>query len=397
MQKRIELYSFGDVGEFDRSNPYFLYRQKWAPEILFEIANSSRYELTLTDIAAKLNTSPDNIIDLLADMEKIGMLSKKQEGYSVSFTVILERDVPIIEDLTRSIALRLSKKIMSHKNEIMNLASTIKSVNEFGFPRIFYHLIGCDFLDGNALFEFGRRGFLSTSKPQFDGRDYILFGYEESNLVSNLSEKILCSRNCTGTADTEFVSFGDCDGNREDLFRFMKETISKLNTVTSNAELNLSYIRIHEKQNKRLAELCAEIVRNCPHSRESVSLLSAEEINAIEFMKELKFLKQDDLGTVKVAVPVFDVRDAGVIENISNYLIDLIESEVASEFSDLTDKLQNTSSVEHGVSVIEIANELWHQVFGSINEHLVRDGFFATPEYRIGEGRYFQAIYLEQR
>ena len=394
MPKRIDLYSYGDPGQFDEHNPFYLYKQKWAPEILFEIAKANRYELTIYDIAAKLNTNPDYFDDLLSNMENIGMVSKNQEKYSVSFPVILEEDVPIIDNLTSSIALRLSKKIISHKQEIQNLASSIKCLNEFGYERILYHVIGCDFLDGTAMNEFSKKSIFSTSKPQYDHRNYILFGYEQNEVVSFFSEKLLCSRNCTGTADIDFVSFGDCDGNRQDMFRFMKQVTSNLNNVTPNPDLNLSYIHILEQHNKHLAQVCAEIIRKALYSEKSASSFSDEEMDAIKFLKKLKYIELDESGRVIITVPLFHADDERVIENISNYLIKLIEAEVSSEFSNLKSKLQNLSAVVHGVDEKDIANELWHQVLGNINEHLVRDGLFSTPESRIGEGRYFQAIYI---
>lgn len=397
MAKRIDLFGYGDPGEFDKHNPFYLYRQDWAPEILFEIANANKYELTIYDIAAKLDTSPDDFENLLSSMERIGMVSKSQEKYSVSFPVILEKDVPIINDLTGSIALRLSKKIMSHKQEIQNLASSIKCIDEFGYDRILYHVIGCDILDGTAMKEFGERSIFSTSKPQYDHRNYILFGYEQNEIVSCFSEKLLCSRNCTGTKEMDFVSFGDCNGNRQDMFRFMKQVTSNQSNVTSNPTLNLSYIHILEQHNRHLTQVCAEIIRKVQILEKPASSFSDEEMDAFEFLKALKFIESDEFGTVTITVPLFIADDERAIESISTYLIELIEAEVASEFSDLKSKLQNLSAVVHGVDEKEIANELWHQVFGNINEHLVRDGLFSTPESRIGEGRYFQAIYVRNR
>lgn len=393
MSRKIDLFYFGDIGGFDKYNPFYMYKQNWAPEILFEIANANKYELTICDIAAKLNTNPNDFDDLLSNMENIGMVSKNQDKYSVSFPVILEKDVPIIDNLTSSIALRLSKKIISHKKEIQNLASSIKCLDEFGYDRILYHVIGCDILDGTAMNEFSKSGIFCTSKPQYDHRNYILFGYEQNEVVSCLSEKLLCSRNCIETADIDFVSFGDCNGNRQDMFRFMKQVTSNLNNVTPNSDLNLSYIHILEQHNRHLAQVCAEIIKNAPYSEKSASSFSDEEMDAVKFLEELKYIELDESGRVIVTVPLFHADDERAIENVSNYLIKLIETEVANEFSNLDCKLQKLSAVVHGVDEKETANEYWHQVLGKINEHLVQAGLFSTPESRTGEGRYLQAIY----
>lgn len=393
MSRKIDLFYFGDVGGFDKYNPFYLYKQNWAPEILFEIANTNRYELTIYDIATKLNANPNDFDDLLSNMENIGMVSKNQDKYSVSFPVILEKDVPIIDNLTSSIALRLSKKILSHKKEIQNLVSSIKCLDEFGYDRILYHVIGCDILDGTAMIEFSKSGIFCTSKPQYDHRNYILFGYEQNEVVSCLSEKLLCSRNCIETADIDFVSFGDCNGNRQDMFRFMKQVTSNLNNVTPNSDLNLSYIHILEQHNRHLAQVCAELIRKTLYSEKSASSFSDEEMDAVKFLEELKFIELDESGRVIVTVPLFHADDERAIENVSNYLIKLIEAEVANEFCNLDCKVQKLSAVVHGVDEKEIANEYWHQVLGKINEHLVQAGLFSTPESRTGEGRYLQAIY----
>ena len=243
------------------------------------------------------------------------------------------------------------------------------------------------------MIEFSKRSIFSTSKPQFDHRNYILFGYEQNEVVSCLSEKLLCSRNCVGTADIDFVSFGDCNGNRQDMFRFMKQVTSNLNNVTPNSDLNLYYIHILEQHNRHLTQVCAEVIRNTQFSGNAVSSFSDEEMDAVKFLKELKYIELDESGRVIVTVPLFHADDERVIKNISNYLIKLIGAEVASEFSNLNSKLQKLSAVVHGVDEKETANELWHQVLGKINEHLVQTGLFSTPESRTGEGRYLQAIY----
>ena len=108
----------------------------------------------------------------------------------------------------------------------------------------------------------------------------------------------------------------------------------------------------------------------------------------------MKYIELDESGRVRITVPLFDADDVKAIDGISNYLIELIGTEVASEFSNLKSKMQGLSALLHRVDEKEIANGLWHQVLGNINENLVQNGLFSTPESRIGEGRYFQAIYI---
>ena len=391
------MYNFGDGGgDFDKNNPFYLYKQKWAAEILFEIANAKSYELTKYDIASKLGTDPDDLKELLSDMERIGMVMMKEDKYSVSFFVILEKDLPIIDNLSRSIALRLSQKILKHKQEIQDYASKIKCLAEFGYGRILYHVIGCDFFDGSSFFELSKRDILSISKPQYDNRDYILIGFEQNEVVACSSDKILCSRNSKRAGRVEFASFGDSNGNRQDMYRFMRQVITQLIDVTPNLSLNSSYISILEQHNQHLAQSCAELITKVFYGEKSVLSFSDDEKDALKFLEELNYIEINESDEVGVVVPVFDGDDAKVIDDISNYLIDLIGDDLAMELSNFQVKLQGLSALSHGVDEKEIANGLWHQVFGEINENLVLEGFFASPESRTGEGRYFQAIYISE-
>ena len=178
------------------------------------------------------------------------------------------------------------------------------------------------------------------------------------------------------------------------MFRFMRQITSQLAYITSNLSLNSSYIHILEQQNKHLTEVCAEVIMKILSADKLDLSFSDEEKDAIKFLEELKYVAMNESGKIRIAVPLFDADDAKVIDGISNFLIELIGDEIASEFSNLKGKMQGLSALSHGVDEKEIANTLWHQVFGNINENLVLEGLFATPKSITGEGRFFQAIYV---
>ena len=52
----------------------------------------------------------------------------------------------------------------------------------------------------------------------------------------------------------------------------------------------------------------------------------------------------------------------------------------------------NLTSHNHGVNKKEIANELYHLLFGSINEELVKRGIVSKPDHIPGQGRFFRCI-----
>lgn len=42
----------------------------------------------------------------------------------------------------------------------------------------------------------------------------------------------------------------------------------------------------------------------------------------------------------------------------------------------------------------EVANEVYHMIFGMLNEELVSRGFVQMPDFHVGEGRYLKSIEL---
>jgi hypothetical protein len=52
--------------------------------------------------------------------------------------------------------------------------------------------------------------------------------------------------------------------------------------------------------------------------------------------------------------------------------------------------------VRHKVDIKETANELWHQIFGAVNEYLVKEGVVASPNYIEGQGKYLRSLEMPE-
>ena len=394
MTKKIQLYHFGDYGQYDEQSPLYLYEQKWASELLYMIANANPYQLTLQDIAKRLNIETNEIESLLGEMVAINMISMKDNRYSVEFTIFLEKDLPLIDEYSKLIAYDLGRKIVEHKDEITHMVSKLSTYNKFDLGRLLYHVIGCSIFDGTAMDAFGERGIFSVSKEQSGKRDYLLFGFEDSEKVEAFSDGLLCSCNNHRTEKVTFLSFGDSNGNRKDLYRFFRQVNSHLREVTKHNGLNLAYIKTIDEYNKRLANRCADLIVRISQADVSTNAISVEEENALDLLQELGYIEVYKDGGVKIVPPLFTTEDEKIIEEVSNLVLGICTGYIADALAGLKIKMPMLSAVQHGIDEKEIANELWHQVFGNVNEYLVKEGFFAKPKHRDGEGRYFQALYI---
>lgn len=91
------------------------------------------------------------------------------------------------------------------------------------------------------------------------------------------------------------------------------------------------------------------------------------------------------------AVPIYRVQDAPVIDAMAEMVRSCLLEDVATM---LVRGVPDITPVRHGVSAKETANELYHLLFGRLNEALVRKAMVAEPPYRVGEGRYLQSVML---
>ena len=86
-----------------------------------------------------------------------------------------------------------------------------------------------------------------------------------------------------------------------------------------------------------------------------------------------------------IGIPVYLPKDMEYTAKIES----IVEKRMGQAFSDLllglADVLEITA-VRHGVNRLEIANELYHSVFGSMNEELAARGIVAAPQSISGEG-----------
>ncbi|MBS4538851.1 hypothetical protein GOQ27_10270 [Clostridium sp. D2Q-11] len=285
---------------------------------------------------------------------------------------------------------------MDKKDKLCKLVSKLNVYEHFSENRLLYHIIGDYIFDGTAIDYFGSNETFKISKKQPGGRDYILIGFEESEKVFNFSDNLLCSSNNYKVKNIRFNSFGDGNGNRKDLYRFFRQVYANLKSVTGNERLNLSYIKLLEQQNQVLAEDCSILIKRLLNEDVHVNELSEIEKKRFYFLKELGYLKEDNKSEIYFNVPVFYNNDINILKEISKYILFIIEDEVYSIFKELNNDFKDLSAIKHEVDIKEVANELWHQVFGNINEYLVGRGFFEKPNYIDGQGRFFQSIYIEE-
>ena len=307
----------------------------------------------------------------------IGVLKKIDNLILLDAPVFLEDELIQISYKLKEEAENIFKKFISFIDEINRMALRIN--NNFSIKRNLYHIICGMIFDDKYLDYLAGIGLLRNSKIHLNKLDYVLTIYEKTSKLERFSKQLLCSYNCFGTQDGALLSFGDANGSRHDFFRcnLPADTTSKSNKNSSEYEKHLWYLLNQKSDN------CKNyLIRQ---TRQFITCGVCDEI----CLKLLELYDYAEHG--QICVPVLDKECYSVAYQIESLVEQNLTGAFKCAFENIHGKFKMTS-LKHGVPVEEINNEIYHILFGMLNEKLVDEEIVSKPTYKPGEGRYFKAV-----
>ncbi|MBD8047178.1 hypothetical protein [Clostridium faecium] len=395
--KKLNFYFFGDIGTYDKFNPAYACNKEYASEILYIIASYKPFSICKFEIMKKLNIEENKFDDVISSLKLINAIDENEKGYKINFPAFLEKDIVNMDKYLNNIGEVIGDKIISLKKIICEKLSSLTNYRIFTNERLLYHIICDKIFDGTAFDFFEAKKVFCTSKLQKGNRDYITVAYEDSSVVDKCSNKLLCSSNNYRAGDFIFNSFGDLNGARKDVYRFFRVVQKGLENSSPFYDLNLSYIKVIDDVNKDIAKRCGELIYDAYNNSINYKQLTNQDKNLIKFLSEINYITiNDESKSISVNIPIFKSNDKVIINEISDIILSNIFSIVEDTFENFERNAPDLTGVIHKVDIKEIANELWHQIFGSANEYLVKKSFVYKPEYISGEGRYLRSLYVDQ-
>ena len=287
--------------------------------------------------------------------------------------IFLEEDTPALRTFSQTSAAPLAELLWKQKTALWDCAGQLQ--NGFDPPSNLYHILCGMILDGLLFDHLSRLGAVSVSRPHASGLDYLSVIYQDCGSLQAFSNGLLCSYNRLTDGRTSLQSFGDANGDRFDFYRFFR-------------------LREQGPLPDRYAE-AGGLLSRLPKGNEKQAILS--QTRALLLTGTCGRLCLDLLelfGYAKagrICVPVYSDRDLPIIRRLENLAAEILLDPLAQTLLAAPRELGLTASL-HGVSPGEIANELYHILFGGINETLADLGLVAPPPDRPGEGRYWQCI-----
>jgi len=398
INKRLNFYYFGEIGEYNNYNPAYVCSKTHVSEILYLISDNEPFTIDKNFIIQKLNITVDEFNEAIESLKTIDAIEEREEKFRLKFPVFLEEDLLNIEEYLGNIHKVVGDKIIGMEEIILEKITELSCYNSFSKERLLYHIICDEIFDGTAFDFFEKKQIFSSSKPQPDNRDYMIIAYEDNDYVERHSNKLLCSSNNYRNKTITFNSFGDLNGARKDMYRTFRLIQSKLQEATPYSGLNIAYTQLIGSMNSKIVDRCEELILNISSKNLCYDKLSEEEKSIAKFLQELNYIeiKEKD-NSLFIKVPLFKNEDINVIKDLSDIILYTIYGVVADFFNNFKNTAKNLTPMIHGVNINEVANEMWHQIFGYTNEYLVKCGFVQEPEYKDGQGRYLQAIYCNNR
>lgn len=353
-----------------RSFSYFLFenfdpeQQRENPQNPRKFLNAS-VDPVLTRIAHGCGGFPADVATPLIQ----GGIVREEGGMLLFDTpIFLREDAPVLRETMARKAKGLVEHLLPAVPELRACCRELDS--GFSVEIHLYHLLCGMVFDGMFFDYLSRRGAVATSRLHSSGLDYLAVIYENCGELDGFSKGLLCSYNRFTDGSWALQSFGDAEGDRFDFYRFGR--------LLELGKLPSRYGSVRDLFEKYPKEKLLTQVRHLVELGEC-------EPEAMALLTEFGYVTNGALS-----VPVYGGAALTAAEGMEKILEERLGDAFVQALSDVPD----ITAKRHGVSQGEIANELYHILFGSVNEELATRGIAAQPPRIDGQGRFLRCIQM---
>lgn len=297
---------------------------------------------------------------LAEDVQKAGVLRTAGDALYLDCPVFLEEDMPCLCHLTSQAAEDIAALLTRCRPRMDRILSPLHN----GFPPEvnLYHLLCGHIFDGLYFDYLETEGLVSTGRDLPSGFSDLVILYEGAPSLESWVRSLLCSYNRWGSREGVFQSFGDCGGRRRDFYQaYAGQREDRSPPPLPREELVRAFIALTDGREAEPAAIAAFTL----------------------------------FGYAREGRPCVPVYRWDTDQPVWEELFQLVLSATAGPVGEVLSQIGSCSSLtanRHGVPVRDTANEVYHLLFGQVNEALVRLGVTAPPEEYGPEGRYLKSF-----
>lgn len=348
--------NFSTDTPFDIKNPRYVLSLDGVDTILEKLIVSSPYSLAIEDF--------DNA-ELVKSLLYVEVLRQKNGKLGIDVPVFIEKDAKVLKELSKRVANSIATELIAHKEQIISIAQCID--NGYTVERNLYHIL-CGYIFDGLMFDYlEENDLVTTSCVHASGLDYLVILYEDASILNEYSDLLLCSYNRLTINGRGFVSFGDSNGSRKDLYRYRRQN-----------ELNL----LSEQERAYICHPTEDLIENFKR------VADGHEVNST-YMTIYEYFDYCQNG--KIVVPIYNSHSYDVANKLYEFVLGIIHEHITDALIAIQNEYR-LLAIAHEVKVKDIANEIYHLIFGEVNELLIESGLILSPPYVQGEGRYFKSF-----
>ncbi|MGL5753150.1 MAG: hypothetical protein ACRCXT_21585, partial [Paraclostridium sp.] len=284
---KINFYVFGEAGKYDNYNPYNVLNKENVSEILFLVASNNPFSIDKNTISNILDIGLKEVGNIIDSLSLINAIEIKNDTYKLNFPIFLERDIDILDLKLNEVGSEICNKIIELKEYIFDKLSKYEIED---YKRVLYHIICDSIFDGIAMDYFSGKNVFSISKEQPGDRNYIIVGYENTEKLEAYSNKLLCSSNNYRTEEFIFNSFGDCNGNRKDVYRFFRQVSQNNNSISEFEDLDKSYSELSEYMNRSMMNTCGNLIMKVLKGYDDYNSYEEYEKQLFKFLESINYV-----------------------------------------------------------------------------------------------------------
>lgn len=348
--------NFSTDTPFDMKNPRYVLSLDGVDSILEKLIVNRPYSLTIEDF--------DNE-ELVRSLLYVEVIRQKNGKLGMNVPVFVETDAKVLKELNKRVANNIAAELIAHKEQIFSIAQCIN--NGYPVERNLYHIL-CGYIFDGLMFDYlEENDLVTTSCVHASGLDYLVILYEDTSSLNEYSDSLLCSYNRLTINGKGFASFGDSNGSRKDLYRYRRQN-----------ELNL----LSEQERAYICHPTEDLIENFKRVADGCQVDSA-------YMAVYEYFDYCKNG--KIIVPIYNSHSYDIANRLYEFVLGIVKEHITNALVTIQNEYR-LLAIAHEVKIKDIANEIYHLIFGEVNDILVKSGLILEPPYYQGEGRYFKSF-----
>lgn len=378
-EHRVDIWIVGDAGPDDEYNPFRVIGGPPAGQILYALNRGVDTIPALTDL---LSLPADSITESLEAMARLNAVHARGGRWRVGFPIFTGEDRQTIDKTVRPPAEKMAARLWRRRDDLGAVLATISAAAYTSIDMLLLAIVGCFALDWGGLEWLKARGLLVHGKPQPGGRHYVLLGSEPG--ATGLS-RLAGSRNPSYGRYT-FTSFGDYDGRRLSVVEIpmvMSRVIDESESVPDGWREPLRSVGAAHLE-KLMLDLARVLEAAAARPASAVELAARLELDGAELDPLIALVTAAGAlraanSTLMPAIPVFLPDDEAAMQQAVSMVLDDTMPLVEAEYPALKERLMSLTAIRQGLPFGEVFSEVWHALFGAVNEILANGGFMMNP------------------